>query len=247
MTVRYPATARSWRWLGVLAAGSVVVYLAMWVGYRQQWGWLDALDTHLLNTARTFGVEHPGWVSFWNTLCTVAGPNAYRLLGVAAGVLALLRRNLRAAVFLLVGIGLSGTVAQLAKNLADRPRPPGQLATAASSSFPSGHAVGVMVGVLSLLTVFWPSVTRLRAGLRYPVECGGAALILAVGFGRVALVVHHPSDVLAGWALGYLWFFVSLATVRPAPIDRISVAGPGPDLDPAPAPDGRPAERDTPL
>ena len=60
-----------------------------------------------------------------------------------------------------------------------------------------------MVGVLALLTVVLPVVRRpLRAWL----IAVGAVVVVAVGVGRVVLNVHHPSDVLAGWALGYVWF-----------------------------------------
>jgi undecaprenyl-diphosphatase len=38
--------------------------------------------------------------------------------------------------------------------------------------------------------------------------------VLAVGFGRVALNVHHPSDVLGGWALGYLYFAACMRAFR---------------------------------
>jgi undecaprenyl-diphosphatase len=72
-----------------------------------------------------------------------------------------------------------------------------------------------MVGVLALLTVTLP---LMRAPLRGWAIALGAVVIVAVGFGRVALNVHHVSDVLAGWALGYLYFAACLLIVRPTPL-----------------------------
>jgi membrane-associated phospholipid phosphatase len=84
--------------------------------------------------------------------------------------------------------------------------------TAPSTSFPSGHALGVAVGVLALLTVVLPVVRRpLRAWL----VALGALIVVTIGIGRVVLNVHYPSDVVAGWALGYAYFVACLLMVPP--------------------------------
>lgn len=47
-----------------------------------------------------------------------------------------------------------------------------------------------------------------------------AVILVLVGFSRVALNVHYPSDVVAGWALGYLYVLLCLAVFRPKPLPR---------------------------
>lgn len=196
----------------VLAAVAVTVYALMWLGYRMQWPWLDAIDQWALRVAYDYGINHPGWVRCWDVVCTVFGPAGFRLFGVVVIVVALRRRNVRAAVFVLTTIGLSGVVIQLAKNLADRPRPAGALAAAMSTAFPSGHAVAVMAAVLALLTL---SAGLFGPRVRAATIVAGALVVAVVGVGRVVLTVHQPSDVIAGWALGYLWFLVWLVVIRP--------------------------------
>ena len=145
--------------------------------------------------------------------CTVLGPTVFRLATLIVIIFSLVRRNLGVALFLVISVELTGIITEIAKYAANRPRPATALVSAPSTSFPSGHAFGVMVGVLALLTVVLPVARRpLRAWL----VALGAVIVILIGVGRVVLNVHHPSDVLAGWALGYAYFVACLLMVPPS-------------------------------
>lgn len=202
----------------VTAVLAAAVYAALWIGYANQWTWLADVDAAGLAGPYRYGSAHPGWVTAWNVFCTVLGPFAFRLLALVMIVVALVRRQRRIALFLVLTIELSAVTTEVAKFLADRPRPDTALVHALSTSFPSGHALGVMVAVLALLTLAWP---RLHPRLRGWWVVAGVLVVVAIGVGRVVLNVHHPSDVLAGWALGYGYFVVCLLLVPPYPKARV--------------------------
>lgn len=198
-----------------LAALAVVVYATMWVGWELNWSWLVTADTTTLDAAHRVGVEHHAWVTFWNALCTVFSPAVIRLLALGLIAYELVRRRPRIALFLFAGIELSGLLTQGAKFLADRPRPDTAAVYASSTSFPSGHALGTMVAVLVLAAVYLPAQGR---AIRVAATVAGTLVVVGVGVGRVALNVHHLSDVVAGWALGYLYFTICLWVLRPPPL-----------------------------
>jgi membrane-associated phospholipid phosphatase len=209
------------------AAVALAVYALMWIAFALQWNWLTAIDSAALDALHRYGVAYPTWVTSWNVFCTVLGPTAFRLLALVMIVVALVRRNLRVALFLVICVELSGLVIEIAKLAADRPRPAFALVAAPATAFPSGHAVGTMIGVLALLTVLLPVM---RAPLRAWLIALGAVAVIAVGAGRVVLHVHHPSDVIAGWALGYAYFVGCLLMVpptRPVTVTDETPAAPG--------------------
>lgn len=194
------------------ATAAAGVYALMWIGYVLRWKWLADVDSRALEPLHRYGLQHSGWVIAWDVFCTVLGPTTFRLATVVIVIVALIRRNLRIALFLVISVELAGLITEIAKQIVQRPRPATALVYAPSWSFPSGHALGVMVAVLALLTVAWPV---LRPSLRGWLVALGALVVIAIGIGRVVLNVHHPSDVLAGWALGYAYFVVCLLMVPP--------------------------------
>jgi membrane-associated phospholipid phosphatase len=208
-----PGISRPVRLAAVFAAAAaIVVYAAMWVGYRQQWSWLHDVDWSLLNAGHAVGIKHPGLLRFWDGVSFVLGPDLLRWIGVVAAVAAVVRRNVRVALVLFACAPLSGLVTTGAKDLANRPRPSTMLASAPSTSFPSGHALETTATFLALLTFVLPLLSRSMRRFAIVMSALG---VLLVGTARVALNVHYPSDVLAGWSLGYLYFLLCLLTFRP--------------------------------
>jgi membrane-associated phospholipid phosphatase len=99
------------------------------------------------------------------------------------------------------------------KNLFGRPRPGIPLLSEAQGlSFPSGHALMSVTFYGLLIHIVWHTVkNKWIKGLVIVLMC---LLILTIGFSRIYLRVHYASDVLAGFATGFLWLVISLYIVR---------------------------------
>ncbi|HEX9107415.1 MAG TPA: phosphatase PAP2 family protein [Longimicrobiales bacterium] len=116
-----------------------------------------------------------------------------------------LTRHRHSAYLLLASFFGAWLLNMLLKDVFERPRPlvVTHLASAASSSFPSGHAMSSMAayGAIALL------VTRLEESQRARLLTWvlAAALVIVIGASRVYLGVHYPSDVLGGYAAGLAW------------------------------------------
>lgn len=199
------------RVLLLIAVLATSMYAALWIGIAAHWSCLMSADMWVLRRFHDLSVANAAWTTVWRTVSDVFSPAVLRVVGLIGIACALARRQWRVGVLLAAAVLPAGLVTASAKALSDRPRPQTALVHAASTSFPSGHALGIMVAVVVVSSLLWP---RMTPSTRPVVVAGGAALVFLVGLSRVGLNVHHPSDVLAGWALGLLYSVLCVIVVR---------------------------------
>jgi len=106
-----------------------------------------------------------------------------------------------------VGIVLFGAIAlnTALKALIARPRPDlFEPATQVfTNSFPSAHAM-VSAALITIIAQDLIATQDKVAPARF-IAASAALLVVLIGLSRIYLGVHWPSDVLAGWALGFFW------------------------------------------
>ncbi len=129
----------------------------------------------------------------------------------------------RRAWLLLIAMAGGAIIEDALKLAIHRPRPQPFFGypLPASYSFPSGHALSsfCLYGVVAALLS--PSI-RSRVG-RALLWFAAALMIVAIGFSRIYLGVHYPTDVIAGYAAAGVWvLFISIGNhVRRRPIRRL--------------------------
>ncbi|MEA2675976.1 MAG: undecaprenyl-diphosphatase [Chloroflexota bacterium] len=200
-----PTERRSLLLLAVLTLLPFVA-LAVWARFASPSPWEPAMLDAIALTQGLFGdvfraINTLGNLPYWSVLVAI----------LTVGIW--LVRGSRAA--LLVGLSLASDLAAFAvKIVIERQRPE----TAAtehffgpdSFSFPSGHVVRAVALVAALAWVLAPAAVRFRLALAAGVTAG-----VVMGYARVALGVHWPTDALGGALLGLAWFGLTAWAVAP--------------------------------
>ena len=193
----------------VLAASLGLALLAAAVSFQDY-------DTDLLLSI--YGGAATNWVRFWRAVSLV-GSNVFLTPAVLCLTLLLVsRRRAMEGLWLLAGWGMTSVTVEWLKWLVDRERPSvPSLSMARGNAFPSGHAADSLYVFLYLLFVVSGAVAgpgSRSSGLEKVLLPLLAVLPFAVGYSRVYLGVHWPSDVLGGWALGLLFLGIALLATR---------------------------------
>lgn len=148
----------------------------------------------------------PAGYAIANAISRVGSPVTMSALALGMGLLLAIRRQWILLCGWLAAFAGGGLLNEALKLLIKRPRPPyaGAFLHHYSWSFPSGHAMGSLIGygmLAYVLVVLWIHSRRAQVS----VVLGAASLIVAIGVSRLYLGVHYFSDVVGGYAAGVLW------------------------------------------
>ncbi|GAA4861670.1 phosphatase PAP2 family protein [Kitasatospora terrestris] len=181
--------------LALCCAALLGVLLAL---VESRWGPLARLDRGWVRPLHDYAREHAAWTASMQTLADLGGTVTMRvLLGAAAVWLWCL--GARTLAFWAAAQALVGwALAAAARAAIDRPRPhfADAVGHASGGAFPSGHATASAITCAALLALVWPRADRVG---RAVASSAAALAVLAVGWTRIALGVHWPSDVVGGW------------------------------------------------
>lgn len=197
--------------VGVVGAG--VVFALLLVLVAREWEPLRAVDAGAVDGLNAV-VSGRGWLVSVLHVATDLGSSyvSWTLLSVTVVWLLVRRAGRLAAWVAVTGLGAAvldpGIKAAVGRV---RPLVDVPVASAPGGSFPSGHALGATVTYGVLVLVFLPAVPP---RFRRAVVGLAVGVVLLVGVTRVALGVHHPTDVVAGWLLGALWLTATATAFR---------------------------------
>ena len=148
----------------------------------------------------------PSWLlDSMRDLTAMGGVTVLTLVSALAVTFLLTRGRIQQAFYTLLATGGGAVFGTVLKSLFARARPEvvPHLVEVNSLSFPSGHSMNSAIIYLTLAVMISRSFEEQRT--RIFVIAVAALLVLAIGFTRLYLGVHYPSDVLGGWTVGATW------------------------------------------
>jgi undecaprenyl-diphosphatase len=187
-----------WRATSIAALVAVLV-LAAYVSLTGQAAW----EAQLMRWQQANSPRPLPWLA--EALTWLGNSTPTLVIATTAGLLLLGARH-RLLAALLVGAVALRALSPLMKDLIERPRPSPELVDVANQlstpSFPSGHVLGATL--LYGFLVYAAECAIVNERVRRVVQAGCVSMMLLMGYARVELGEHWPTDVLGGWLIGLL-------------------------------------------
>lgn len=165
-----------------------------------------AVDTLLTNII--YALRSPFATQVMSFITFLGSPLFLLVLSSLVVLFLLTKRRKDALIY--SGILYSGIVLNLIlKLIIHRPRPDYlPIVNESSFSFPSGHAMNSFVFFAALCYFIFRETKNLK--LTIIVSLVSIFIVIAIGISRIYLGVHFPSDIIAGWIAGFIWFISAI-------------------------------------
>jgi membrane-associated phospholipid phosphatase len=188
--------------LGLLLVAATTLFVFGWLAEEVLEGNTQQFDVFVRTAVHQLAT--PGLTRLMQAFSFLGSVAAVTTMCLVAICVSLYYRRARTAALLAITM-LGVAVLDVAlKHAFHRPRPTAFFGpTPSSYSFPSGHAFGALCfyGVLAAILA-----ARVRQRIaKFCLWMAAAFLIGMIGFSRIYLGVHYPSDVIAGYLAGAVW------------------------------------------
>ncbi len=165
-----------------------------------------AFDASVIAAVQSWPVP----LGVWESITAMGGPVLITVDVLIVMILVVRREFVLALLFAGTLIAVTLAVDHV-KDVVARPRPDDPVVSAYGYSFPSGHAFTSTVSYGLLAIIAWRS--DLPLVVRRLIVAAAVFLVALIGCSRIALGVHYPTDVVAGWLGGLAVLGVVVAVV----------------------------------
>lgn len=152
---------------------------------------------------------------FYVIVSLVGSPASMTILAALGALRFGWQRHMLLLVSWIIAFAGAGLLVVILKRTIHRSRPDGAglFLHGTSLSFPSGHAVGSMVG-FGMLTYVLLRCRVTGHASRAGVVATASLIVGLIAYSRLYLGVHYISDVIAGLALGTVWLIICVGAAE---------------------------------
>jgi membrane-associated phospholipid phosphatase len=189
---------QKWMFLFLLVSIVIAGYISIQVAYKSTFaidktiaGWLSGTPS--------------GFIPFFKEITEMGDKIGIGIVALLMVVwLLIFRKNYVGAAAFALALAIGNEASKLLKDTFARPRPSLEhLVPVSSYSYPSGHS---MVGMITYFFIAYLILEAVRSkNGKVIVGVIAGILLLLIGASRIILQVHYPTDVIGGFAFGYIW------------------------------------------